>query len=104
VAELRIVYSAKARADLRALEEYIAERDGKSRARMILGRIEETIRILAFMPGMGRFRPYLREGLLAFSVTPWTIVYELQPELDGIRVIRVVDGRRDLESLLGSGP
>jgi len=99
VTELRIVYSAEARADLRALEDHIAERDGQLRADMVLGRIEETIHILAFMPGMGRPRPYLREGTRAFAVAPWTVIYEPLPELDGIRVIRVVDGRRDLPEI-----
>jgi plasmid stabilization system protein ParE len=84
-----------------ALEDYIAAHDGQLRADMILGRIEETIGTLAFMPGMGQTRSYLREGLRAFAITPWSIIYEALPELDGIRVVRVMDGRRDLESLFG---
>jgi toxin ParE1/3/4 len=101
VAELQVILSDEARADLVALELYITDRDGEQRANMILGRIYGSIRTLAFMPGMGHSRSYLREGLRAFSVTPWTIIYELQPDLDGIRVIRVVDGRRDLDTLFG---
>jgi toxin ParE1/3/4 len=101
VTELRIVYSAEARADLRALEDYIAAHDGQLRADMILGRIEETIGTLAFMPGMGRRRPEVEPGARAFSVSPGVIYYTRLPELDGIRVVRVMDGRRDLESLFG---
>jgi toxin ParE1/3/4 len=101
VTELRIVYAEKARADLRALEEYIAAHDGQLRADMILGRIEETIGTLAFMPGMGRPRPEVEPGARAFPVSPWVIYYTALPELDGIRVVRVIDGRRDLEAPFG---
>ena len=81
------------------LELYIAERDGESRAELILGRIEETIRTLAFMPGLGRARPFLNRHMRAFPVSPWLIVYTTLPDLDGIRVVRVVDGRRDLAAV-----
>lgn len=98
--EPQVTYSDEARAELAALANYIADQDGKKRAEMILGRIHGTIRTLAFMPGMGQARPYLREGMRAFVVAPWTIVYVPLPELDGIRVIRVVDGRRGLPEIL----
>lgn len=93
---MRILVSPEAHADLLALERYIAERDGEPRAELILSRIEETIRTLAFMPGLGRPRPYLIRGARAFPQPPWLIVYSPLPDLDGIMVIRVVDGRRDL--------
>ncbi len=99
--ELRVVLTGEAEADLLALERYIAERDGKQRANMILGRIYETIRTLAFMPGMGRPSPYLETGTRSFAVSPWSIFYVPLPELDGIRVVRVIDGRRDLDTLFG---
>jgi plasmid stabilization system protein ParE len=53
------------------------------------------------MPGLGRPRPYLRRGARAFPVSPWQIIYTPLAGLDGIRVIRVVDARRDLPTLLG---
>jgi plasmid stabilization system protein ParE len=101
VAQLRIIVSAEARADLLGLERYIAEQDGQLRAELILGRIEETIRTLSFMPGLGRPRAFLNRGTRAFPLPPWLIVYAPLPDLDGIRVVRVVDGRRDLGAVLG---
>jgi plasmid stabilization system protein ParE len=50
----QVVLSAKARADLQAIEDYIAEQSGPMRADMVLSRIEETMRVLAFMPGILR--------------------------------------------------
>ncbi len=101
MAQLQIIVSAEARADLLALGRYIAEQDGEPRAELILGRIEETIRTIAFMPGLGRPKPYLNRSARAFPLPPWLIVYTPLPDLDGIRVIRVVDGRRDLPAVVG---
>jgi toxin ParE1/3/4 len=95
----QVVYSPEARADLLAIETYIAVNDGEARAELIIGRLAETILNLAYMPGMGRSRPYLASGARAFSAAPWLIVYDLLPSLDGIVVLRVLDGRRDLDRL-----
>jgi plasmid stabilization system protein ParE len=95
----QIVYSAQARIDLLAIETYIAINDGETRAELIIGRLEEALLNLAYMPGMGRSRPYLESGARAFAVAPWLIVYELLPSLDSIAVLRVIDGRRDLDAV-----
>ncbi|HEY4113535.1 MAG TPA: type II toxin-antitoxin system RelE/ParE family toxin [Rhizomicrobium sp.] len=99
--ELRIIVSTEARADLLALEQYITEHDGPMRAELILSRIEGVVRTLAFMPGLGRPRAFLERGTRAFPIAPWLIVYALLPKRDGIRVIRILDGRRDLARILG---
>jgi toxin ParE1/3/4 len=75
MAQFRIIVSAEARTDLLDIERYIADRDGAQRAEIILDRIEETIRTLASLPGLGRTRPYLRRGVRAFPISPWIIVY-----------------------------
>lgn len=41
------------------------------------------------------------DGTRAFPIAPWLIVYALLPKRDGIRVIRILDGRRDLARILG---
>ena len=99
----QVIYSPEARADLLAIETYIAVNDGDMRAELIIGRLDEAILNLAYMPGMGRLRRYLEPGVRAFAVSPWVIVYELLPSLDGIIVLRVIDGRRDLDTVLAKG-
>ena len=101
MAEPQIIYSPEARADLLALETYIATNDGEARAELIIGRIDEAILNLAYMPGIGRPRPYLAQDARAFAVSPWIIVYALLPDLDGIAVLRIIDGRRDLDAVFG---
>ena len=68
MAQPLVIYTPEARADLLALESYVAVHDGEARAELVIGRIEETIRTLAYMPRMGRARPYLAYGTLAFAV------------------------------------
>lgn len=99
MAQPQVIYSSEARADLLELETYIASHDGEARAELILDRLDETIATLAYMPGMGRPRPYLHRDARIFPVSPWIIVYTPLPDLDGILVVRVVDGRRDLNAV-----
>ena len=94
----RLIVSPEADADLDAIAAFIAEHDGATRAATIAERIRKTMDNLAFMPGMGRRRSYLRRDQRAFPVPPWTIYYEPLPD-GGIEVVRVLDGRRDLASV-----
>jgi len=96
---LRIVYSDEAIADLLALEQYIAERDGAVRANKIVQRLEGVIRLLSESPGLGRRRSFPSGELRMFAVWPWLIAYTQLSDGDGIYVIRIVDGRRDIESI-----
>jgi hypothetical protein len=50
---------------------------------------------------MGRPRSYTEKGELAFPVERWMIVYEPLPDLDGIYILHVIDGCRDLPRILG---
>jgi plasmid stabilization system protein ParE len=97
----RIILSAEARADLNSLKSYVADQDGQLRSEMAIGRIEETIRMLAFMPGMGRTRADLVRNARAFPSPPWIIIYRPLAEFDGIQVLRVLEGRRGLTTIFG---
>lgn|ERR1700749_2010926 len=99
MSERRAVISPKAREDLTAIENYVAEHGGEALADGVIVRINKTISTLAYMPGIGNFRPYLRPGDRIFPVSPWTIIYRELREGDGIFVFRIIDGRRDLAAL-----
>jgi toxin ParE1/3/4 len=94
-----IVLTQAARNDLASIENYIAENDGETHALAIRARLDKAIENLAAMPGIGGSRSYLKPGRRAFPVPPWTIYHV--PLSDGIRVLRVIDGRRDLPGLFG---
>jgi plasmid stabilization system protein ParE len=62
-------------------------------------RIRKAMDSLAFMPRIGGRRHYLDPASRAFPVPPWLIVYESVPQSVGVRILRVIDGRRDLDYL-----
>ncbi|MCC7266242.1 MAG: type II toxin-antitoxin system RelE/ParE family toxin [Caulobacteraceae bacterium] len=97
----RIVLSRDAGRDLDQLGDWIATDVGELRAAAILRRIGLAIERIAALPGMGRVRRELEGAPRSFAVSPWIILYEPLPSGDGVLILRVVDGRRDLSDLGG---
>jgi len=92
----RVIRSVGAERDLELLFEYIALDGGVDRAEAVLRRIAATTHRLADFPGIGKIHRDLEGAPRAFSVWPWLVIYERLPDGDGIYVLRVIDGRRDL--------
>lgn len=86
----------RAHQDLREISSHISQHN-PSAARRLLERLTETYRRLAAMPGMGREREELGTGLRSFSVPPYLIFY--RESANGIEIVRVFHGARDIESL-----
>ena len=63
----------------------------------LLDMIEQKCRLLAQFPEMGRKREELASGLRSFPVGNYVIFYRPSPE--GIQMIRVLHGARDLPPL-----
>jgi plasmid stabilization system protein ParE len=99
MAEPYFVLSPHAAADLHAIEDYIAERSGDARARLVIDRIHRSLTKLARWPGAGRLFMPGEPKLRLFSIPPWLALYERLSAFDGIHVLRVADGRRDLEAV-----
>ena len=59
-------------------------------------RIGEVFEMLVQNPLAGRERPELRQGLHSFPVGSYVIFYIPLP--DGIEVIRVMNGRQDIDA------
>jgi toxin ParE1/3/4 len=91
-----IVYALDAERDLTELFDYIAADAGLDRAEMVLRRIDETLQNLVRFPRAGRVRSDLSGSPRSFSVWPWVVIYEPQPNGKGIFVWRVLDGSRDI--------
>jgi toxin ParE1/3/4 len=86
--------------DLLEIWDYIAD-DSLDRADDFLDRIEEKLQALARNPGMGRRREELLPGLQSFPVGNYVVFYrEIK---DGIDVIRVLRGSRDIEGIFRQG-
>jgi len=88
--------SPEARADLDEIWCYIAH-DNPGAADKYISAIVSRFPTLASMPLMGRERPELTTGLRSFVVGHHVIFYRLFA--DGIEVVRVLDGVRELPPL-----
>ncbi len=100
MAQAPIVKSLDAERDLTELFDYIANDSGVDRAELVLLRIDETLTNLAAWPRSGRVNSELDGSPRVFAVWPWLIIYEPRPRGGGIFVWRIVDGRRDLPSII----
>ncbi len=92
----RILRREAAKSDLKEIWKYIAS-DSTERANGFLRTLNDKMEALAKNPLMGRERDEVMPGLRSFPVGRYVIFY--QPLQDGIDVVRVLHGARDLESL-----
>jgi len=82
--------------DLAQIWAYIAD-DSPANADDFAALIDSKFQALARQPGMGRARVELGAGLRSFVVGHYVIFY--LPLRDGIDIVRVIHGARDLEAV-----
>jgi toxin ParE1/3/4 len=92
-----ILLSAKARSDLKNIYNYIADRSSEGQASKFLKTLERSMQQLGRSPGIGTRRDYLAPDLLGFPEGNYIIFYQATDK--GIRIIRVLHGRRDIDNL-----
>jgi plasmid stabilization system protein ParE len=97
----KVVRSSEAQNDIRRLYAWIALDSGAVRARAVLQRLDRTISRLALRPGLGRRRTDFENEPSSFTVSPWLIIYRPLPDGDGVRILRIIDSRRDVAALFG---
>ena len=88
--------SPQVRRDLREIDDYISHDNPDAAARVILN-IREKCQVLSQQPGIGRIRSELLPNLRSFPVDSYVIFYF--PMGDGIEVIRILHGARDIQRL-----
>lgn len=91
-----IIKRPLARDDLSEIWDYIAD-DNERQADTFVDLIDQKFQELARHPNMGRSREELDEGLRSFPVGRYVIFYRIIPE--GIEIIRVLHGSRDLNAI-----
>jgi toxin ParE1/3/4 len=92
----RIQFTPEAARDLNEIWDYIA-RDNVDAASRFTATIEETCRLLAASPEMGRRRPELARDLRSFPVGSYVVFY--RPVGRGVEIVRVLSAARDIPSL-----
>ncbi len=88
--------SKRAEADLDDIWFYVAQ-DSIRNADRLVSRIQKKCELLAASPGLGRHRDELRPSLQSFPFGRYVIFYRALS--DGIEVVRVLSGYRDIESI-----
>ncbi len=93
----RLLKRPEAESDLDEIWWYIAQ-DSPHNADRFLDRIQERCLALADYPQMGTSREELKAGLRSQPIGNYLIFYF--PLEDGVDIVRVIHGSRDIESLL----
>jgi len=85
------------RGPAREIIEYLAAEDSPDTARRFVQGLSERCQSLADMPGMGRWREELSPGLRSVPEGSYVVFY--RPAEDGVQVVRVLHGARDIERI-----
>jgi toxin ParE1/3/4 len=92
----KVLRKPQAEADLIEIWTYIAQ-DSPTRADKLLDEIDEKSQTLAQSPFIGKARDELRPKIRSFPIGNYVLFY--QPIEEGIEIIRVLHGARDIEAL-----
>lgn len=87
-----------AEADIFEIWDYIAD-DSMEAADRWVDQLDEKFQLIATQPMMGRAREELLPGLRSFPSSRYVIFYT--PKGDGIDVVRVLHGARDIDAVFG---
>lgn len=85
----------RARIDIAEIWEYIAE-DSEAQADAFVDRFNAQFQLLALQPGLGRNRDDMLAELRSFPFERYVIFYRAIH--DGIDVVRVLHGARDMDA------
>ncbi len=91
-----IAFSRQARRDMNEIWTYIAE-DNAAAADELIDEFYQTTKTLSDNPKLGRRREDISDGLRSLHVGNYIILY--RPHADGVTVIRILHGARDLPEM-----
>lgn len=93
----QLIWSPEAIADLQAIWDFYVEAAGQRTAEKIVREVAETCAILKQHPLVGRMRDEVRPGLRSMVSHPNVIFYRVRNDIP--EIVRVLDGRRDIETI-----
>jgi toxin ParE1/3/4 len=92
----RVIRSPEADADVDEITLHIA-RDNVNAALALIDRLDNTLKLLAWMPNLGPARPELGPLVRTLPLGNYLIIY--RPVQDGVELVRFVHGARNLRQL-----
>ena len=93
----RARFTPRALRDLRSIWTWVADDAGEVRADRLIDSLAVATDQLVDLPQLGTVRPQYGEGVRCVVVRPYLIFY--RKEASGVTIVRIIDGRRDLETL-----
>jgi toxin ParE1/3/4 len=88
---MRVIYTRQAAADLRHVQDYIAEHDPKA-AHRVTQLVRERVELLATRPRLGRPGRVADTRELVITGTPYIVPYRITRQ--AIHILAVIHGRR----------
>jgi len=92
---MKIFVSEQADADLLQIYQYLTERNPTA-AESLIRRIDRTFENLMHFPFIGRERSSLARGVRSIVANTYVVFYTV--ERDRVTIVRVLDGRRDIDA------
>jgi toxin ParE1/3/4 len=92
---MNVFVSEQAEADLLQIYRYLAERN-PAVAESVVVQFDRKFENLGHFPFIGRERSSLGHGIRSLVADVYVIFYEVQS--DRIAIVRVLDGRRDIDA------
>ena len=92
----RVTLSSLAENDLLDIALYIATENPRASDDFVHG-LDDKFSLLLTQPEMGRARPELGKKLRSFPIKNYVVFYDPTPE--GIFIVRVIHGARDVENV-----
>jgi len=97
-----VIWSREARSDLSEIWDYYVSVAGRHTADGVVRGIGEACVLLEEHPFAGRPRNEVRSGLRSLSASPHVIFYRVTNDI--AEIVRVLDGRRDLDEIFATEP
>ena len=89
---------------LNEIIEYYGIRAGENIARKIFDRINKEIELLAIEEIKTKISPELKEiginDIYQLTINPWIVYYKINEDNKKIKILLVLDGRRNIERIL----
>jgi plasmid stabilization system protein ParE len=99
-----IVWTPDGAESLNEIVEYYGLRAGETSARNIFDKINKEIELLAMEEIKTRVSPELKDigvhDIYQLSINPWIVYYKISEENKKIKILLVLDGRRNIERIL----
>jgi toxin ParE1/3/4 len=95
-----LLWSPEALNDIDHLWDYYASTAGRAAADKVLRQIARVVATIDDFPLAGRTRDEIRTGLRSLATGPQVVFYRLKG--DRPEIVRVLDGRQDIEEIFSN--